>query len=292
MFRRQNHIGHAESRIGTGRKDRQLFIAEFKIKLSAFGTSDPVNLLRLDSLDKINVIQIFNQPVGIFGDCNHPLFFVFADDFGAAAFAAAVDDFFVSQAGFAVRTPVNGDFIFISQPFFKEFYKHPLRPFIIFGLGRINAAIPVKTKTDRLQLTGKIGNIFLCRNRRMHPGFNRIIFRRQAESVKSHRIQNIQAFHAFFAGNYVQSGIRTRMPDMQPRPRRIGKFDQRIKLFFILVDFDFIGFFIFPDFLPFFFNAAEIITVFQFPFCGPFFKTVFAVVPAVDIICHLLCTCC
>ena len=58
MLRRQYHISYPESRIRTGCKHRQLFVfdrravgkRQAKIKLRAFRTSNPVNLLRLDSV--------------------------------------------------------------------------------------------------------------------------------------------------------------------------------------------------------------------------------------------------
>ena len=196
MFRRQNHIGNTKSRIRARGENRQLAAAQIrsvfpgqaKIKFGSFRTADPVDLRAFNPVNKIQVFQIINQAVGIFGNRNHPLFFVFAHDLGAAAFAAAVDNLFVSQTHLAGRAPVNRNFVFIGQPLFKELDKHPLGPFVICRGRSINAAVPVKTESQRFELALKGLNIFLGRNRRMNTGLNGIIFCRQAESVKPHRI--------------------------------------------------------------------------------------------------------
>ena len=41
--------------------------------------------------------------------------------------SAAVHNFFVGQAGFAVRAPVDGDFVLVGQPGFEKLQKQPLR---------------------------------------------------------------------------------------------------------------------------------------------------------------------
>ena len=58
-----------------------------------------------------------------------------------------------------------------------------------------------------VSISGKIGNIGFGGNGRMHAGLDSIVFRRQAERVKTHRIQNVKALHSLFAGNNVQSGV-------------------------------------------------------------------------------------
>ena len=202
-------------------------------------------------------------------------------DLRSATLAAAVDNFFVCQPYFAARTPVNGHFVFIGQTLFKQFDKHPLRPFVIFRITGGNATVPVKTETDRLHLFGKIGDVRRRWNGRMHTGFNRIVFCRKPESVKTHRIQNVKTLHSLFAGNNVQSRIWTRMSDMQTGTRRIRKFDQGVKLFLVLVYFNLVSFLVFPNFLPFFFNGMKIVTFFHRPFFFPFVKTGFSVISGI-----------
>ena len=289
VLRRQNHIGNAESRIRTGRENGQLFVTQRRavivgqaeVKLGAFRTADPVNLLRFDAVNKIQPVQIVDQTVGVFGNRNHPLFFVFAHHLRAAALAAAVDNLFVGQADLAGRAPVDGNFVFIGQSLFKELDEHPLCPLEIFRRRGVNTSVPVKTEAKRFQLFGKGLDVGLRRNRRVHTGFDGVVFGRQPESVKAHRIQNVEALHAFFTGNDVQSGVRARMSDMQTGAGRIRKFDQGIKFFLVMVDFYLVGFLIVPDFLPLFLNGMKIVPVFQRPLLAPFFKICFAVVSGI-----------
>ena len=155
MLRRHNHISHAKCRIRTRCKHLHLFVqcgsvfpTQLKIEFSTLRTSNPIDLLRLNSINKVKVVQIINQSVGIFGNRHHPLLFVFAHHLRSAAFATAINHFFVSQAHFARRAPVNGDFIFISQPFFKQLNKHPLRPLIILRVASRYTSVPVKAKAE------------------------------------------------------------------------------------------------------------------------------------------------
>ena len=109
MLRRQHHVGYAESGVRPGGENRQfsvrqrisLFVGQTEIQLGTFRTADPVDLLRLDPVDEIQFVQIFDQTVGVFGNGNHPLFFVLTHHFGTTALAAAVDHFFVGQSHFA-----------------------------------------------------------------------------------------------------------------------------------------------------------------------------------------------
>ena len=149
MFGSQNHICHTESRIGARCKDGQLFTGELKIEFSTFRTANPVNLLRFNTINKIEICQIINQSVGIFCDGNHPLFFVFAHNLSPATFTTPVDNLFVCKTDFTTRTPVNGNFIFIGKTVLVKLKKHPLCPFVIFGRRCINYAVPVKGKTKR-----------------------------------------------------------------------------------------------------------------------------------------------
>ena len=109
VLRCQHHVSDAESGVRPGGENRQFsvrqrisfLVGQTEIQLGTFRTADPVDLLRLDPVDEIQFVQIFNQSIGIFGNGDHPLFFVLAHHFGAAALAAAVDHFFVGQSHFA-----------------------------------------------------------------------------------------------------------------------------------------------------------------------------------------------
>ena len=93
--------------------------------------------------------------------------------------------------------------------------EYPLRPLIVLGVGGIDAAIPVKTVAENFQLTGEVSDVIFGDYCRMDMIFDSVVFCRQAESVKAYREQDIVALHALFTGDYIKSGERSGMADMQ-----------------------------------------------------------------------------
>ena len=94
----------------------------------------------------------------------------------------------------------------------------------------------------------------------MNPRFYGIIFRRQSERVKAHRVQNIIPVHTQKTAVNVRGGIAFRVPHMKPVARRIRKHIQYVgapvfRKTGILGRLKSLIFF--PIFLPFFFYFAE-----------------------------------
>ena len=100
MLRREHHVRRAEQRVGPRRINPQhvfarLFwkarpvrvrfhsskalgvgfraFADEEIDFGPFAAADPVPLQRLDRLAPIQFVQFLQQPVGVFGDAQHPL---------------------------------------------------------------------------------------------------------------------------------------------------------------------------------------------------------------------------
>lgn len=66
MLRGKHHIGSAEERIRPGGINSHLIArCGGKINLRAGGATDPVALLYLDTVDKIKLVQIVEQSLGI-----------------------------------------------------------------------------------------------------------------------------------------------------------------------------------------------------------------------------------
>ena len=95
--------------------------------------------------------------------------------------------------------------------------------------------------------------------------FDSVVFRRQAESVKAYREQDIVALHAFFTGDYVKSGERSGMADMKALTRRVRELDQSVEFGTGSIAGNCrIGLGLFPDCLPLLFNCGEIVFHFKF----------------------------
>ena len=131
MLRRHNHIGYTEHRIRTRSIDPHLAVRYFKIHFRAFAAANPVLLLRLDSLDIIQSVQIIDQSLRILGDRKHPLRLHPALNFAAAPLTYAADHFLIGQTNLTGGTPVDGHLLLIGQSVLKELQKDPLGPFIV-----------------------------------------------------------------------------------------------------------------------------------------------------------------
>jgi len=57
------------------------------------------------------------------------------------------------------------------------------------------------------------------------------IFCGQTESVVTHRIEHVEALHAFVAGYYIAEGIFAGMPSVKTGAGRIRKFGEHIVFF-------------------------------------------------------------
>ena len=189
MFRRHNHICCAEQRIRTrGIYPNDIACLSCKKHFCTSRASDPVFLLGIDTLNKIQIIQIIYQALRIFCDFQHPLAFNLVNNLAAAAFANTVDNFFICQNAFAGSAPVDRHFLFVCQSLFKQLQKDPLRPFIIRRIGGVDLTAPVERKAQRLQLLFKMSNVLLGYDLRMDMIFDRIIFCGQTESIPTHGI--------------------------------------------------------------------------------------------------------
>ena len=137
-----------------------------------------------------------------------------------ADLAFAVDHFLVGQHGAQGRAPIHRDFRQIGQPLLIEFPKDPLRPSHVLGIRGIDFPRPIIIHAQGLELPLEIFNVPFGGLARMGPGFNRVLFRGQAERVPSHGVQHVPAPHPFVAGDdigrdvtfgmtHVESGLPT-----------------------------------------------------------------------------------
>ncbi len=61
------------------------------------------------------------------------------------------------------------------------------------------------------------------------PDLDRVLLRRQTECVPAHRMQNVEAAHAFVARDDVSGGVTFGMSDVQTRAARIRKHVEDVK---------------------------------------------------------------
>src|ERR1043166_2462818 len=63
----------------------------------------------------------------------------------------------------------------------------------------------------------------------MLTGFDRVLLRGQTKRVPSHRVQDIEAAHAFIARNNVSRCVAFWMTNVQPRPARVRKHIEHVE---------------------------------------------------------------
>ena len=179
MLRRHDHIGHAEESIAAGCVHGELIaVGGCEIHLGPFAAADPVALLDLHTIDEIQIVQIVDQTVGIFGNAQHPLGLLLADDRAAAALTHTFHHFFVGQNAFTAGAPVDGHGSFIGQAVLVKLQENPLGPFVVAGVGGVHHTVPIEGIAQHVQLLGKVLNIVVSHFGRMDVVFDRIILRR------------------------------------------------------------------------------------------------------------------
>ena len=231
MFGRNNHIGCAEQRVGTGCINSKRVASRCgEINLGTGGLADPVFLLKLDSFDEIKVIKVVKQPFGIGGDFQHPLALCLMYDLTAAAFADAVDDLFIGKHALTRGAPVDRHFLFICKTLFEHLQENPLSPFIIRRVGRVNLTAPVERKAERLQLLFEVSDVVLRDNLGVDMVLDGVVFRRKSESVPTDGIQDVIALKALFSCDNVKRRVRSRVADMKSLTRRIRELNQAVIL--------------------------------------------------------------
>ncbi len=102
-------------------------------------------------------------------------------------------------------------------------------------------------------------DVIFRHNPRMNMVFNRVIFRRKAESIPSHRIEHVVSLHSSFSRDNIKRRIGSRMPYMKSLSGWIGKFHKRIVFRFGIIFRGLKCFFVIPDLLPFLFYFSVIV---------------------------------
>ena len=98
----------------------------------------------------IQLVKSGEKLFGIIGYAQKPLGHFFAFDFGAAAFAFAVNNLFVGNNGVAGRAPIDRRQLLIGKIVFIKLNKQPLRPLVVLGRGSVQLGTPIEHRTHVL----------------------------------------------------------------------------------------------------------------------------------------------
>ena len=217
VLRSQYHEGSAVKGVRSGGVNGDLLLAAFyrEINLGAVGFSDPVGLHLFNLFRPVQLVQIIQKTLCIFGDAEHPLTKVFLGNRGAAALAAAVYYFLVGQSGLTGGAPVDRELFLIGQAFFEHLNENPLGPFIKIRICGVHFHIPVIDGCDLVDLAFDICDILCGGDGRMLAGLDGIVLCRKSECVPAHGMNQIITLEHFIAAPHIRNYISSPMSYMQ-----------------------------------------------------------------------------
>ena len=206
----------------------------------------------------IQLVKVAQQLVRVGGYLKKPLGEILPHHLGAAAFAMPVYHLLVCEHGIAGSAPVHGRFLAVGKPRLVELKEYPLRPFIVVGHARFHLVIPIEHAAHGLQLVLHCGDVFKGGILRMNARFYRVIFRRQTERVKAHRLENFITLHTLKAGKAVRRAEVIPMPHVQFCAGGVGEHLQGVILFVAPCGVEGVNLIFLPLFLPLFFNLDKV----------------------------------
>ena len=262
MFGRKDQIGGAEEGIGAGGINGHALAGAFDLERNfrAFASADPVALHVFDPFGPIQQVNIFQQAFSVFRNLEDPLFHGAADHRVVAAFALAIDHFFVGKDRAEGRAPVDRNFVNVSQSLLVKLHEDPLSPLVVTGIGGVDLAVPVVAESEGFDLALEGGDVLFCGFRGMSTGFDGILFRGQTESVPAHGMQHVETAHPLETAENIRGGIAFRMPHVETCSAGIREHIQHIKFLFRGEIFRMESLVFVPVVLPFLFNGCKIVT--------------------------------
>src|SRR5882762_3818122 len=254
MFRREHQECPAIKRVRSRSENANLllYILNLKIDLRPLASANPVTLEQFDSRWPIQFVESLEQSLRKSSDTQHPLPHWSSHNRKAANLALAIYNFFVGQDCAEFGTPVDRDISDVSEanavqvrsaiggnrlgpirirvePGVVNLQEDPLRPFVISQVCRVDLPLPIVGKTDPLQLALELRHVFTGGDRRMLPGFDRVLLCGQTKRVPAHRVQDGEAAQTFIARNDVGGGVAFRMTNVQPGPARVRKHVEHVE---------------------------------------------------------------
>ena len=226
----------------------------------ALAATNPVALHPFNRFGPVDHLQIGKQPLRVSGNFEIPLLQILFADFGTTAPAATCLNLFVGKNGFALRAPPLAADSLIGQTAFKKQQEKPLRPMVVFRRRRVNLSVPVVRGLNQFHLPAVIVGIALGRHRGVYFRLDRVIFRRQAERIPSHRMENVVSFHTHVTRDDAGGDVIAAMSHRQAIARRIWEEIQDVILRLVRIRAGFVQTNLLPIAPPFGFDCFEVVT--------------------------------
>ena len=247
----EHHVGRSKQGVRAGGEhfNRGIKLLKLESNGGTLAAADPIFLQQLDAFRPLEGLEFVDEALGVGGDAQHPLAQRAA--FDAVAFGFPLFDFFVSQDGAEVRRPphrgfgdigqadlidllaapaVGGEFgdrlgpvVLVAEIRPVELEENPLGPAHVLRVGGGDFALPIIGKAERLELAAEGDDIGGGGDGGVLAGLDGVLLGGQAERIVAHRMEDIEALHAFEAPDDIGGGVAFRMPDMETGTTRVGK---------------------------------------------------------------------
>ena len=109
-----------------------------------------------------------------------------------------------------------------------ELEENPLGPADVLGVGGGDFAVPIVGKPKRFELAPEGDDVGGGGDGGMLAGFDRVLLGGQAERIVAHRMEHVEAAHAFVAPDDVGGGVAFRVTDVEAGTARIRKHVQHV----------------------------------------------------------------
>ena len=157
------------------------------------------------------------------------------------------------------RVPVDPGLAPVDEAGLEEIEEHLLFVAVIVGIAGGELPPPVVGEAHLLQLPAHRRDVVAGPGERVHPVLDRRVFRRKAEGVPAHRMQDIEALGALEPGDNVAEGVVADVPHVDPA-RRVGEHLKYVIFRTARIGLDPEGLPLLPDPLPFRFGLGERVT--------------------------------
>mmetsp|Transcript_11891 Transcript_11891/g.36151 ORF Transcript_11891/g.36151 Transcript_11891/m.36151 type:complete len:334 (-) Transcript_11891:397-1398(-) len=198
----------------------------------ALGLADPVPLHLLDGVGPVQIFQIFQQPLRIVRDSQHPLLHWDADHGMGAALAQAVNHLLVGKDCAEGRAPVHRDLGLVRESLLEELEEDPLGPLVVIRICCADLPRPVEGEAERLELLPKPAHIRCGRVPRVGPRVYRVLLRGKSKGIPTHGMHHLLSKHSLVTRRDVSCGVPLWVSYVEPRPARVGEHVQNVKFFF------------------------------------------------------------
>src|SRR5882724_3849192 len=136
--------------------------------------------------------------------------------------------------------------------------KFPLVPLVVFGIAGGNFATPIVAEAKSAQGPLKFSDIAVGPGLRVSVILDGGVFRRQAKSIPTHRVQDVKSAHAFYPRHHVADSVVAHVAHVQGAAG-IRQHFQAVIFWFCRVDVGFKDARVIPSLLPFGFDLLRVV---------------------------------